>query len=139
MINVSCKCIKCKGFVLCLRVMWVMLWVIYCMNCDVIVCAFLFLFSIGLLILAKALDRETVDQYRLIVTASDGHPGGVKHQPSHNLRNLLECDKQLIRFCFTLGLHTHLLCTNHCLYTTPDMNLLHKQFIYIKPCIYIIS
>ncbi|XP_046690007.1 protocadherin-15a isoform X2 [Silurus meridionalis] len=32
--------------------------------------------TIGLLILAKALDRETTDQYRLIVTASDGHPGG---------------------------------------------------------------
>ncbi|XP_053477178.1 protocadherin-15a [Ictalurus furcatus] len=32
--------------------------------------------TIGLLILAKALDRETIDQYRLIVTASDGHPGG---------------------------------------------------------------
>uniref|UniRef100_A0AAY4C0H7 Protocadherin-15 n=1 Tax=Denticeps clupeoides TaxID=299321 RepID=A0AAY4C0H7_9TELE len=33
--------------------------------------------SIGLLLLAKPLDRETTDQYRLIVTASDGHPGGV--------------------------------------------------------------
>ncbi|XP_062851242.1 protocadherin-15a [Trichomycterus rosablanca] len=32
--------------------------------------------TIGLLLLSKALDRETVDQYRLIVTASDGHPGG---------------------------------------------------------------
>ncbi|XP_072534069.1 protocadherin-15a isoform X2 [Salminus brasiliensis] len=32
--------------------------------------------TIGLLLLAKALDRETTDQYRLIVTASDGHPGG---------------------------------------------------------------
>ncbi|KAG7462930.1 hypothetical protein MATL_G00189940 [Megalops atlanticus] len=30
----------------------------------------------GLLILGKPLDRETVDQYMLIVTASDGHPGG---------------------------------------------------------------
>ncbi|KAF4106058.1 hypothetical protein G5714_013720 [Onychostoma macrolepis] len=33
--------------------------------------------TIGLLLLAKPLDRETVDQYRLIVTASDGHPGGI--------------------------------------------------------------
>uniref|UniRef100_A0AAY4C108 Protocadherin-15 n=1 Tax=Denticeps clupeoides TaxID=299321 RepID=A0AAY4C108_9TELE len=33
--------------------------------------------TIGLLLLAKPLDRETTDQYRLIVTASDGHPGGV--------------------------------------------------------------
>uniref|UniRef100_A0A9J8AU26 Protocadherin-15 n=1 Tax=Cyprinus carpio carpio TaxID=630221 RepID=A0A9J8AU26_CYPCA len=33
--------------------------------------------SIGLLLLAKPLDRETIDQYRLIVTASDGHPGGI--------------------------------------------------------------
>ncbi|XP_060728439.1 protocadherin-15a [Tachysurus vachellii] len=32
--------------------------------------------TIGLLILAKALDRETVDQYLLLVTASDGQPGG---------------------------------------------------------------
>ncbi|MCI4376456.1 hypothetical protein PGIGA_G00188630 [Pangasianodon gigas] len=32
--------------------------------------------TIGLLILAKALDRETIDQYRLIVTATDGQPGG---------------------------------------------------------------
>ncbi|XP_049337056.1 protocadherin-15a isoform X2 [Astyanax mexicanus] len=32
--------------------------------------------TIGLLLLDKALDRETTDQYRLIVTASDGHPGG---------------------------------------------------------------
>ncbi|XP_058242226.1 protocadherin-15a [Hemibagrus wyckioides] len=32
--------------------------------------------TIGLLILAKALDRETIDQYRLLVTASDGYPGG---------------------------------------------------------------
>ncbi|XP_048125672.1 protocadherin-15a isoform X2 [Alosa alosa] len=31
--------------------------------------------TIGLLLLAKPLDRETTDQYRLIVTASDGHPG----------------------------------------------------------------
>ncbi|XP_043110528.1 protocadherin-15a isoform X6 [Puntigrus tetrazona] len=33
--------------------------------------------TIGLLLLAKPLDRETIDQYRLIVTASDGHPGGI--------------------------------------------------------------
>ncbi|KAK9964140.1 hypothetical protein ABG768_005338, partial [Culter alburnus] len=32
--------------------------------------------TIGLLLLAKPLDRETIDQYRLIVTASDGQPGG---------------------------------------------------------------
>uniref|UniRef100_A0A667ZRQ7 Protocadherin-related 15a n=1 Tax=Myripristis murdjan TaxID=586833 RepID=A0A667ZRQ7_9TELE len=32
--------------------------------------------TIGLLLLSKSLDRETTDQYRLIVTASDGHPGG---------------------------------------------------------------
>uniref|UniRef100_A0A3Q1HRH3 Protocadherin-15 n=1 Tax=Anabas testudineus TaxID=64144 RepID=A0A3Q1HRH3_ANATE len=32
--------------------------------------------TIGLLLLGKPLDRETADQYRLIVTASDGHPGG---------------------------------------------------------------
>ncbi|KAK7901865.1 hypothetical protein WMY93_018634 [Mugilogobius chulae] len=32
--------------------------------------------TIGLLLLAKNLDRETTDQYRLIVTASDGNPGG---------------------------------------------------------------
>uniref|UniRef100_A0A672J4M1 Protocadherin-related 15a n=1 Tax=Salarias fasciatus TaxID=181472 RepID=A0A672J4M1_SALFA len=31
---------------------------------------------IGLLLLGKPLDRETTDQYRLIVTASDGNPGG---------------------------------------------------------------
>uniref|UniRef100_A0A8C6PLK6 Protocadherin-15 n=1 Tax=Nothobranchius furzeri TaxID=105023 RepID=A0A8C6PLK6_NOTFU len=31
---------------------------------------------IGLLLLRKPLDRETTDQYRLIVTASDGHIGG---------------------------------------------------------------
>ncbi|TRY57827.1 hypothetical protein DNTS_022741, partial [Danionella cerebrum] len=33
--------------------------------------------TIGLLLLSKPLDRETIDQYRLIVTASDGHPGGI--------------------------------------------------------------
>ncbi|XP_056617163.1 protocadherin-15a [Triplophysa dalaica] len=33
--------------------------------------------TIGLLLLAKPLDRETTDQYRLIVTASDGYPGGM--------------------------------------------------------------
>ncbi|KAM9477510.1 protocadherin-15-like isoform 1-T1 [Clarias gariepinus] len=33
--------------------------------------------TIGLLMLAKALDRETTDQYWLIVTASDGQPGGI--------------------------------------------------------------
>ncbi|KAA0718253.1 Protocadherin-15 Precursor [Triplophysa tibetana] len=33
--------------------------------------------TIGLLLLAKPLDRETTDQYRLIVTASDGNPGGI--------------------------------------------------------------
>ncbi|XP_034041388.1 protocadherin-15a isoform X2 [Thalassophryne amazonica] len=32
--------------------------------------------TIGILLLGKHLDRETTDQYRLIVTASDGHPGG---------------------------------------------------------------
>ncbi|XP_017286287.1 protocadherin-15 isoform X5 [Kryptolebias marmoratus] len=32
--------------------------------------------TIGLLLLSKPLDRETTDQYRLIVTASDGNPGG---------------------------------------------------------------
>uniref|UniRef100_H3C5M5 Protocadherin-15 n=1 Tax=Tetraodon nigroviridis TaxID=99883 RepID=H3C5M5_TETNG len=32
--------------------------------------------TIGLLILRKPLDRERTDQYRLIVTASDGNPGG---------------------------------------------------------------
>ncbi|XP_041866277.1 protocadherin-15a isoform X2 [Melanotaenia boesemani] len=32
--------------------------------------------TIGLLLLDKPLDRETTDQYRLIVTASDGQPGG---------------------------------------------------------------
>uniref|UniRef100_A0A665X978 Protocadherin-15 n=1 Tax=Echeneis naucrates TaxID=173247 RepID=A0A665X978_ECHNA len=32
--------------------------------------------TIGLLLLRKPLDRETTDQYRLIVTASDGNPGG---------------------------------------------------------------
>uniref|UniRef100_A0A3P8SQ67 Protocadherin-related 15a n=1 Tax=Amphiprion percula TaxID=161767 RepID=A0A3P8SQ67_AMPPE len=32
--------------------------------------------AIGLLLLGKPLDRETTDQYRLIVTASDGNPGG---------------------------------------------------------------
>ncbi|KAK7148219.1 hypothetical protein R3I93_012518 [Phoxinus phoxinus] len=32
--------------------------------------------TIGLLLLAKPLDRETIDQYRLIITASDGQPGG---------------------------------------------------------------
>uniref|UniRef100_A0A674CIV0 Protocadherin-related 15a n=1 Tax=Salmo trutta TaxID=8032 RepID=A0A674CIV0_SALTR len=31
---------------------------------------------IGLLLLGKPLDRETTDQYGLIVTASDGNPGG---------------------------------------------------------------
>ncbi|XP_061915589.1 protocadherin-15-like [Entelurus aequoreus] len=31
---------------------------------------------IGLLILEKPLDRETTDRYRLVVTASDGNPGG---------------------------------------------------------------
>uniref|UniRef100_A0A3Q1FD86 Protocadherin-15 n=1 Tax=Acanthochromis polyacanthus TaxID=80966 RepID=A0A3Q1FD86_9TELE len=34
------------------------------------------LHRIGLLLLGKPLDRETTDQYRLIVTASDGNPGG---------------------------------------------------------------
>lgn len=33
---------------------------------------------IGLLLLGKPLDRESTDQYRLIVTASDGNPGGVR-------------------------------------------------------------
>lgn len=33
---------------------------------------------IGLLLLDKPLDRETTDRYRLIVTASDGNPGGVR-------------------------------------------------------------
>ncbi|XP_019747305.1 protocadherin-15 isoform X3 [Hippocampus comes] len=32
--------------------------------------------TIGLLILEKALDRETEERYRLVVTASDGNPGG---------------------------------------------------------------
>uniref|UniRef100_A0A3Q3EAM9 Protocadherin-15 n=1 Tax=Labrus bergylta TaxID=56723 RepID=A0A3Q3EAM9_9LABR len=32
--------------------------------------------TIGLLLLGEPLDRETTDQYRLIVTASDGNPGG---------------------------------------------------------------
>ncbi|XP_034753524.1 protocadherin-15a isoform X14 [Etheostoma cragini] len=32
--------------------------------------------SIGLLLLGTPLDREITDQYRLIVTASDGNPGG---------------------------------------------------------------
>ncbi|XP_027863420.1 protocadherin-15-like isoform X2 [Xiphophorus couchianus] len=32
--------------------------------------------TIGLLLLGKPLDREITDQYRLIVTASDGNPGG---------------------------------------------------------------
>ncbi|XP_061645616.1 protocadherin-15-like isoform X3 [Phyllopteryx taeniolatus] len=32
--------------------------------------------TIGLLILEKPLDRETNDRYRLVVTASDGNPGG---------------------------------------------------------------
>ncbi|XP_075997829.1 protocadherin-15-like [Genypterus blacodes] len=32
--------------------------------------------TIGLLLLGKPLDRETTDRHRLIVTASDGHPGG---------------------------------------------------------------
>ncbi|KAF3842012.1 hypothetical protein F7725_023963 [Dissostichus mawsoni] len=32
--------------------------------------------TIGLLLLKDPLDRETTDQYRLIVTASDGNPGG---------------------------------------------------------------
>uniref|UniRef100_A0A3Q3JPT7 Protocadherin-15 n=1 Tax=Monopterus albus TaxID=43700 RepID=A0A3Q3JPT7_MONAL len=32
--------------------------------------------TIGLLLLGKPLDRETTDQYHLIVTASDGNPGG---------------------------------------------------------------
>ncbi|XP_028459003.1 protocadherin-15 isoform X1 [Perca flavescens] len=32
--------------------------------------------TIGLLLLGKPLDRENTDQYRLIVTASDGNPGG---------------------------------------------------------------
>uniref|UniRef100_A0A3B4UHD9 Protocadherin-15 n=1 Tax=Seriola dumerili TaxID=41447 RepID=A0A3B4UHD9_SERDU len=32
--------------------------------------------TIGLLLLGKPLDRETTDQYRLVVTASDGNPGG---------------------------------------------------------------
>uniref|UniRef100_A0A3Q3WLX9 Protocadherin-15 n=1 Tax=Mola mola TaxID=94237 RepID=A0A3Q3WLX9_MOLML len=31
---------------------------------------------IGLLLLGKPLDRETTEQYRLIITASDGNPGG---------------------------------------------------------------
>lgn len=59
--------------------------VLWC-NC---VCFSVFLFSIGLLILAKALDRETVDQYLLLVTASDGQPGGVSLQPSFHLIPLL--------------------------------------------------
>lgn len=56
---------------------------VYKLWCNCL-CFSVFLFSIGLLILAKALDRETVDQYLLIVTASDGQPGGVKLQPSYN-------------------------------------------------------
>uniref|UniRef100_A0A8C7YT21 Protocadherin-related 15a n=1 Tax=Oryzias sinensis TaxID=183150 RepID=A0A8C7YT21_9TELE len=32
---------------------------------------------IGLLLLSKPLDRETTDQYLLIITASDGNPGGI--------------------------------------------------------------
>lgn len=32
--------------------------------------------TIGLLLLGKPLDRETTDKYRLVVTASDGNPGG---------------------------------------------------------------
>lgn len=39
------------------------------------------LYRIGLLLLGKPLDRETTDQYRLIVTASDGNPGGVRTNP----------------------------------------------------------
>ncbi|XP_023818761.1 protocadherin-15 isoform X4 [Oryzias latipes] len=33
--------------------------------------------TIGLLLLSKPLDRETTDQYLLIITASDGNPGGI--------------------------------------------------------------
>jgi hypothetical protein len=43
-----------------------------------VVCCCLSLYRIGLLLLGKPLDRETTDQYRLIVTASDGNPGGVR-------------------------------------------------------------
>lgn len=50
----------------------------------VLICVFC-VFSIGLLLLAKPLDRETTDQYRLIVTASDGYPGGVRLHPSHDI------------------------------------------------------
>lgn len=49
---------------------------------------------IGLLLLGKTLDRESTDQYRLVVTASDGNPGGVRHDslcnhcPSSELTNV---------------------------------------------------
>lgn len=34
--------------------------------------------SSGYLVLDKPLDRESLDYYTLVVTASDGHPGGVR-------------------------------------------------------------
>lgn len=39
---------------------------------------------IGLLLLGKTLDRESTDQYRLVVTASDGNPGGVRRDSLFN-------------------------------------------------------
>lgn len=53
------------------------------MSCIVMLVSFLCLLSlhrIGLLLLDKPLDRETTDQYRLVVTASDGHIGGVRQK-----------------------------------------------------------
>lgn len=57
----------------------------YCFIMKLIwVFSFTSLYRIGLLLLSKPLDRETTDQYRLIVTASDGNPGGVRHNPYFN-------------------------------------------------------
>lgn len=51
---------------------------------------------IGLLLLGKPLDRESTDQYRLIVTASDGNPGGVRYSSLLNYWNdIITADKHL--------------------------------------------
>lgn len=38
--------------------------------------------SSGYLVLDKPLDRESLDNYTLVVTASDGHPDGVRRESS---------------------------------------------------------
>lgn len=83
------------------------------------------LFSIGLLLLAKPLDRETIDQYRLIVTASDGHPGGVRLHPSHKISTTTLTDS-----CSDSNV-----CSLHNLFSYLSYNMFYATFSCCFKCI----